>query len=171
MRTATIIVALSWAVGCGSEGFDPSEPGATPLNQLSVQEVNHLCREWVAFRKAAYPSEKEIEYGCRYSGIDEATSSNVGPTDADVQAACKAGYDRCTQDPRPPVWSRPAVVWCEGFPAFAAACTGTVDQYAACITEQAVAPPPPACDRLTRADLEAALKPGPACATFDATCE
>jgi hypothetical protein len=171
MRRIAVVVCVLAVVGCdgGSSTFNPSGPGATPIEQLSPQQATTLCTEELTFEANFLSPSTKVEYTCRVAGFQAvALAGNSIATDADVQAFCKVGYDACKANPPA---SDPAptdiTTVCATASTITVGCSATVDQYAACINERVgmlpkVAPP---CNQLTKAKLlEIALtQDGPAC--------
>jgi hypothetical protein len=165
---ALLLGVLFLAIGCGSDGFDPSLPGSKPLDQLSTQEASKLCQEVVAYAKTAYPEARRVEEECRVAGLIAARDLALDSTAAQLQAACKEAYEACKVDPPPAPEAPDCSVARDEF----TACSATVDQYAACLDER-LADPIPSCTGLTRDIIfqESRNEAGPACAAYHATCE
>lgn len=160
-------LALVVAIGCGSDGFDPSAPGNKPLDQLTTQEATTLCEESIAHFKAVYPQSRRTEDDCRVAGLTAARDVAFESPPAELQAACKSAYAACKSDPPAP----PQDFDCAGARAELARCTATVDQYAACLNEQ-LDHVIPSCAGLTRQIIiDEITASGDACEVYYASCE
>lgn len=161
-------LGLALAVGCGSDGFNPSAPGSKPLNQLTTQEETRLCEEVVAYGKVAYSESRRAEEECRVAGLLAARDLALESTATQLQAACREAYGACKVDPPAP----PDVSDCSTAHDELMACTATVDQFAACLDEQ-LAHAIPSCAGLTREIIteESRNESGPACTIYYASCE
>jgi hypothetical protein len=191
-RFASVVVAGSLVViGCGggsSSGFHTSVPGDKPLGSLSPTDAKALCMDTSVFVSMQVQSLNSKETQCRATGIAIAALGSMGggATDAQVQAACQAGYLLCESAPADAGLTTGGAdagapsLNCANAMAPAASCTATVAQYSACVTEttaslQNLIPP---CNQLTKAKLatftsDAGLSgqtSGPACIAFQAAC-
>jgi hypothetical protein len=116
--------------GSGSGGSGVSLPGDKPLGTLSDSEVEQLCDDYEAFFSSGSFAASQQEFACLLSGVFLASLS--GPmTDAELQMACKAGYDECKQmplEPEPSECSKPD-----------ASCTATVAEVEKCMKDSSQA--------------------------------
>jgi hypothetical protein len=167
-----MLLGLLAAVGCGNDGFSPSAPSGKALNELTPDQAKTLCLEAETFSQSFLSPAAKVEYMCRVAGLEASTLAGSNPTDADIQAFCKVGYDACKRNP--PVIEpdpTPAEICADATPA---TCAATVGQLTACVNERTadyerlLVP----CNRLTKAKvLEiATADDGPACRTFQSLC-
>lgn len=176
MRSAKILVVgfLVSAVGCGSDGFNPSAPGGTRIGDLSPDQGKTLCIETVSYVQSVLSPAARVEYACRMEGIQATAAAGSNPTDADIQAFCKVGYDACKRNP-PVVPPDPApATQCAGGLTNSEGCPATIDQFTACVNETVDAYPRyiVPCSQLTRAKVLALAlaEQGPACRTIETLC-
>jgi hypothetical protein len=101
--------------------------GAAALNTLSMGEALQLCSDTSAFIASAIGRES----GCKYLGI-VAAASNSSPTEEQLQAACSVSEDACNEDAT--IAGAGANTLCGQIPP---TCTATVEQYSACVTDEA----------------------------------
>lgn len=167
MRTATFLVGVLMAVGCGSDGYDSSLPGSKPVNQLTAPEATKLCEEVIAYTKGVYTDARLIEDSCRVAGLTAARDLPGEATSRELEQKCQAEYAACKLDPPGP----PGYYDCADARPVLAPCSATVDQYAACVNEQ-LAEVVPSCAGLTRATIDRLSRDedGPACEIYYASC-
>lgn len=174
MRNAMIGLGVLVAVGCGSDGFNPSAPGSTRLNDLPPQDSSKLCIEALTFYQAKVSRAVELESACRGAGVTRVLSLPNQPTDAETRATCQAGYDACKTSPPPLVSDQSPADLCAAGAGDFGTCTATVDQYAACVTEVATtyATTIPPCSQLTTAKVLELIddEGGPACQAIATVC-
>jgi len=169
-----ILMAAGLGLGCGGGGggdgkFNPGVPGSTPLGGLTPAQVDTICHAERSFQ--AQPS---IEMdSCRVTAFLTAAFGSLDPnaTDADLQAACASTYDSCLQTAADA--GAGAGGTCDPPPAN---CTATVNEFAACINDQAaanheLAAALPACDAVTRAGLTETDGGTGAVGTVPASCQ
>ncbi|HEY2730795.1 MAG TPA: hypothetical protein VGK52_12715 [Polyangia bacterium] len=187
---ALLVVMVSSMISCGGggSGFHTSVPGDKPLSGLSPADAKTLCTDTGTFVTMQFQSLSTKETQCRATGIAlAALSSNGGSaTDAQLQAACLAGYQLCQAAPADAGFTTGGTdagapsVNCANAMAEGASCTATVAQYSACLGEttaslQNLFPP---CNQVTKATLAtftgdggtAGPAAGPACMAFQAAC-
>jgi hypothetical protein len=166
-RLLTFVGVFTVLAGCGDDGFNPSVPGSTPLNQLSAEQASQLCVESVNYDRASTTAAKTFEQQCRAIGILAVVAADG--TDALAPAVCADAYNKCKQG-LPPVPPSVATV-CKDAAADLAPCTATVDQFATCVEEQ-VGFVVPSCNGITNAKAQALLEQpaGPTCEQVQASC-
>lgn len=171
MKNRLVIVGVLFAMGCGADGFQPSAPGGTPLNQLSAQQAQQLCKEDVSYEQAAFSEPQRLEYTCRALAIVSVLNLPATSTDAQLQAGCTATYELCKADPPTVTPSNPAVV-CAAAASDIANCAATVSQYAACVNEAVDSVPRLVvpCSQVTKGKVVDLLASGPACTTLEGLC-
>ena len=146
---ALLLATLVAVVGCGSD--DESNDGTTavsasdctteeggtavtglcadaPLNALTDAEVSRLCTDTGAYIAGSITRAT----GCKYVAII-AAASNSSPTEEELQAACAGSEDSCNQDDT--IMGPGGGTLCGQIPA---TCTATVEQYSACVMDEAV---------------------------------
>jgi len=141
----------------GSGPFTTSVPGNTPLTGLSGTQQTQLCKDFTTYADSTLAPAL-----CKLDGLLAAAFTG-GTTDADVQAACAAGYSAClTADGG-------STVMCNqnGAPS---TCTATVGDLTSCLNMQTAAfAQIPSCSSLTVASLAGAFGDGGS-ATEPAVC-
>jgi hypothetical protein len=143
--------ATMGVVGCGSDegdnGGDAEQPvaassctkssggtmvtnfcGSAALNTLTAAETTQLCTETGDFVTAAISRPT----GCKFRAIVFA-ASNSSPTNEQMQAACAATEASCNDDSSIP--GPGGETSCSQIPP---TCTATIEQYSACMADQAV---------------------------------
>jgi hypothetical protein len=145
-----VLASTVTVVGCGSDS-DSDDPGpaeavapgscsmtaggtgvtnlcgAAPLNTLSAMESVQLCNDTSDYIASAIGRAT----GCKYVGI-VAAASNSSPTEEQLQAACSVSEGACNQDAT--IAGPGANTLCGQIPP---TCTATVEQYSACVTDEA----------------------------------
>ncbi len=85
--------------GASGTGFMSSVPGDKPLNTLTDDEVQQLCKEFQSdFGPGTPAASAVVELDCRLAGI-LASALSQPQTDAAAQASCKSTYDACIGAP------------------------------------------------------------------------
>ncbi len=123
--------ATSSASGCTrAEGGTAvtSLCSSAPLNTLTQAEQVALCSDTAAY----VTSVIDRPIGCKYVAI-VASASSSAPTEAEMQAVCAAREMACNQDET--VMGAGALTQCSGIPA---TCAATVEQYSACVIDEAL---------------------------------
>jgi hypothetical protein len=141
----------------GGGPFTTSVPASTPLTGLSSAQQTQLCKDFTTYADATL-----VPALCKLDGLLAAAFTG-GTTDAQVQAACAAGYSAClTADGG-------STVMCNanGVPS---TCTATVGDLTSCLNMQSAAfAQVPSCSTLTVASLAGAFGDGGS-ATEPAIC-
>jgi hypothetical protein len=99
-----------------------------PLNALTQAEQLQLCGDTAAY----VTSIVDRAVGCKYVAIVTSASASA-PTETEMRAVCAAKEMACNQDPS--IKSAGALTQCSRVPP---ACTATVEQYSACVMDEAV---------------------------------
>lgn len=145
--------------------------GSAPLNALTAAQALQLCNDTSAYVVSAITRPT----GCKYVAI-VAAASNSSPTEAELQSACSAREAACTQDTT--IMGPGAMTLCGQIPA---TCAATVEQYSACVMEEAVlfeqgASALISCSMLTFGNLSTvydvpmAASAAPSCAAIKTAC-
>lgn len=177
---AVVSLATLAVSGCGSEGDDDGsgtvQPvpassctmssggtmvtnfcGSAAINTLTAAEAVQLCTETGAFVTAAISRPT----GCKFRAIVAAVSTSA-PTNEEMQAACAASEAACNDDPSVP--GPGGETSCSQIPP---TCTATIEQYSACMVDQAAvfeqqATALTSCSTLTFANLSTVYDVAPA---------
>jgi len=158
------------APATNSGSYSSGLPGDKVLGSLTDDEAAGLCKKLSDYFSDDGPVGKNIEdVGCRFSSLLTALFTNP-PTDAALQASCKASYDTCVAVPSTTseTCTKPD-----------AACTATVAEYDACVNDELGAlnqllGSAPSCDEVTLASasnpLADAPQPTAACQKIQSKC-
>lgn len=152
-------------------GFDSGLPNDKPLGSLTPAEGQALCDKLDTYFSSGTIGMDLQDFNCRVAGLLAGAFSQP-KTDAELQTACKGGYDSCKKAP-------PETETEECTPP-GATCTATAAELEACMADSVaylkqVEGTIPSCAEITLADLQAMEMPEqpdePAsCTTLDMKC-
>jgi hypothetical protein len=176
-RAWSAIVIMWWMAGCGPSGgsanlggFSSSVDGKTQLGQLTPQQQQTLCGEFMSFARSSGLYQDTRDLFCRDGAILGASITVPdGAPDDQLRAACRTSYALCT--------ASPAQEQCNF--AMDPTCTATVAEASACINDSFQAfkmalDSTPTCDQITVATLQSSGPPTPptppSCVTYMQKC-